>query len=206
MASLDDALIDALRERLRERPARAYSPEPALAGIPMREAAVLVPLFGREGAPHLLFTQRPLTLRHHAGQISFPGGARDPEDESPRHTALRETEEELGISPSQVEILGELDELPTLTGFRIRPLVGVVATPFSLRPNPLEIEQVIEAPLTALRDPTKQRVETRLVLGAMRQIFFYDYGPHVIWGATARIVRNLFAVAGDLLPLGQGQG
>lgn len=203
MTSLKGALNDALRDRLRERPARVYSPEPALAGVPLREAAVLVPLFGREGVPHLLFTQRPLTLRRHAGQISFPGGARDPEDESPLRTALRETEEELGLAPSQVEILGELDELPTITGFRIRPFVGVVATPFSLRPNPSEIDQVIEAPLTALLDPTKQRVETHRVLGAMREIYFYDYGPHVIWGATARIVRNLFAVAGDLLPLGR---
>jgi 8-oxo-dGTP pyrophosphatase MutT (NUDIX family) len=203
VASLHEALEVALRERLKERPGRAYSPEPALAEVPLREAAVLVPLFGREGAPHLLFTQRPLTLRHHAGQISFPGGSRDPGDASALHTALRETEEELGLPPSQVEILGELDELPTITGFRIRPFVGVVATPFSLRPNPLEIEQVIEAPLTALLDPTKQRVETHEVLGAMREIYFYDYGPHVIWGATARIVRNLFAVAGDLLPWGQ---
>lgn len=194
-----EPLYAQLRERLQARPGRALN----LPGLTLRESAVLVPFFQRGGVPHLLFTQRPLTLRQHAGQISFPGGSRDEADPTPLHTALRETEEELGLDPSGIEILGSLDELPTITQFRILPFVGVLPEGFSLRPNPHEIETVIEVPLTALLDPAKQRVETHPVLGAEREIYFYDYGPHVIWGATARIVRNLFAVAGDLPALAQ---
>jgi 8-oxo-dGTP pyrophosphatase MutT (NUDIX family) len=193
-----EPLYVALHERLHQRPGKLLSPDFALPGIPLRQASVLVPLFTKDGAPHLLFTRRPLTLRRHAGQISFPGGTREAGDDGPLTTALRETEEELGLRPEQIEPLGELDELPTPTGFRIHPFVGVLQTPFTLRPNPEEIDEVIEVPLTALMDPSKQRVETRPVLGAKRDIYFYDYGPHVIWGATAHIVRNLFAVVGDL--------
>lgn len=195
-----EPLYDALRERLRARPGRSLPPGFTLPGIALREASVLVPLFAREGAPHLLFTRRPITLRQHAGQISFPGGSRDPGDATPLATALRETEEELGLPPERLEVLGELDETPTPTGFRIRAFVARLHSPFTLRPSPAEIDQVIEVPLSALLDPDRQRVELREVLGAKRELYFYDYGPHVIWGATARIVRNLFDVAGDLLP------
>jgi 8-oxo-dGTP pyrophosphatase MutT (NUDIX family) len=189
-----DPLYAQLKERLHARPGRALN----LPGVTLRESAVLVPFFTRQGVPHLLFTQRPMTLRQHAGQISFPGGARDDEDETPLHTALRETHEELGLPPVGIEILGSLDELPTITQFRIQPYVGVLPEGFSLKPNPDEIETIIEVPLPALLEPGRHRVEQHQVLGAIREIYFYDYGPHVIWGATARIVRNLFALAEDL--------
>jgi len=193
-----EPLYAGLHERLQQRPGKLLPPDFTLPGIPLRPASVLVPLFTKDGAPHLLFTKRPLTLRRHAGQISFPGGTREAGDPSPLTTALRETEEELGLRPEQVELLGELNELPTPTGFRIHPFVGLLRTPFTLRPSPVEIDEVIEVPLRALMDASKQRMETRQVLGAKRDIYFYDYGPHVIWGATAHIVRNLFAVVGDL--------
>ncbi|MFL5320140.1 MAG: NUDIX hydrolase [Myxococcaceae bacterium] len=161
---------------------------------------MLAPLFIENGVPHLIFTKRPLTLRQHAGQISFPGGGRDESDATPLHTALRETEEELGIPPESVDVLGSLDELPTITRFRIRPFVGVVPAGLSLRPNPDEVAEVLKVPLPALLDPSKVRHETREVpfLPGPEVIDYYDLGQHVIWGATARILRNLFEVAAGL--------
>ena len=189
-----DALVQQLRERLSGRPSRAVN----LPGVTLRESAVLVPLLRRAGEPHLIFTRRPETLRQHAGQISFPGGSRDPEDSTPLHTALREAEEEIGIPRDRVEVLGALDELPTITQFRILPFVGVVPEDVQYRANPDEIAEIIEVPLRALLDPSIHRVERHVVLGRDREVYFFDYGPHTIWGATARIVRNLFEVAAEL--------
>jgi 8-oxo-dGTP pyrophosphatase MutT (NUDIX family) len=158
----------------------------------------LVPLVARRGEPHLVFTKRPETLRQHAGQISFPGGSRDPEDQTPLHTALREAEEEIGIPRDRVEVLGALDELPTITRFRILPFVGVIPAELPYRASPDEIAEIIEVPLSALLDPSIHRVERHVVLGKDREVYFFDHGPHTIWGATARIVRNLFEAAAGL--------
>src|SRR6266852_6180043 len=137
----------------------------------LRETAVLAPLFMRDGQPYLVFTKRRAALRNHGGQISFPGGARDPDDSTPLHTALRETREELGIPPEKIEVLGMLDEVPTITNFRILPFVGAIPTDFAYLPSPDESE---------------------------REIYFYDYGPNVIWGVTARILRGLLQLIGGL--------
>ncbi len=182
-----EALFSELRQKLQEKPARMLQ----LPGLELRESAVLVPLFVREGQPHALFTRRPAHLRQHGGQISFPGGTRDPEDATPLHTALRETQEELGIPPEKVEILGMLDEVPTSTQFRIIPFVGAIPPDFKYVISPEEIAEVIEVPLAHLLNPAAHRAERRGVLEAAREICFYDYGPNVIWGATARILRNL---------------
>ncbi|QRK09742.1 CoA pyrophosphatase [Archangium violaceum] len=188
-------LFDALENHLASRPPRTLN----LPGLVLREAAVLVPLLLREGAPHILFTKRPTTLRHHAGQYSFPGGSRDPEDHTPLHTALRETREELGIDVSGVRVLGALDEVPTLTEFRIQPFVGVIPQGLEYRPNPDEVEFIIEVPLSHLMDPAIRRTERRTVRGVEYEVDFYTYGSHVIWGATGRILRNLLRLASDLL-------
>jgi 8-oxo-dGTP pyrophosphatase MutT (NUDIX family) len=164
----------------------------------LREAAVLVPLLVREGSPHILFTKRPTTLRHHAGQYSFPGGSRDPEDTTPLHTALRETREELGIDVSGVRVLGALDEVPTLTEFRIQPFVGVIPQGLEYRPSPDEVEFVLEVPLSHLMDPAIRRTERRAVRGLEYDVDFYTYGTHVIWGATGRILRDLLRLASEL--------
>src|SRR5262249_13254177 len=120
-----------LAERLHERPGRAlHLPE-----VELRESAVLVPFLVREEEPRLVFTVRPAYLRRHAGQVAFPGGARDPEDATPLHTALRELREELGVPERSVEVLGALDEIPTTSEFRVVPYVGVLKPDVTLRPD-----------------------------------------------------------------------
>ncbi|MFL5357633.1 CoA pyrophosphatase [Archangium sp.] len=187
-------LFDALENHLASRAPRALH----LPGLVLREAAVLVPLLLREGTPHIVFTKRPTTLRHHAGQYSFPGGSRDPEDTTPLHTALRETREELGIDVSGVRVLGALDEVPTLTEFRIQPFVGVIPQGLEYRPNPDEVEFVLEVPLPHLMEPAIRRTERRAVRGMEYDVDFYTYGTHVIWGATGRILRDLLRLAAEL--------
>jgi len=191
-----DELFQKLKARLHRDPGKALH----LPGAQLRESAVLAPLFLREGEPWLLFTKRPTTLRRHAGQISFPGGARDDEDPTPLHTALRETQEELGIPEERVEVLGMLDEIPTITSFRIVPFVGAIPADFPLRPNPEEIAELIEVPVRALLSPTLPRVEMWNVMEKEREVYFYDYGAHVIWGATARILKDLLAIIRELTP------
>lgn len=189
-----DALFEELKGRLRETPPKTL----VLPGLDLREAAVLIPLFSRRDVPHVLFTKRTEWLRNHAGQISFPGGARDESDSTPLHTALRETREELGIPPESVEILGLLEETPTITQFRVLPFVGVIPSDFPYVVNAAEIDEVIEVPIAHLLRPEIHRMQKQEILGREREIYFYDYGKHVIWGATARMLRNLLQVVSAL--------
>ena len=151
----------------------------------LKEAAVLAPLFWRGGEPWVYLTMRPLTMRQHAGQISFPGGARDPDDLTALHTALREVNEELGIPPESVEVLGMLAGMPSITRYYVTPFVGVVPATLKLRPNPTEVGEVIEAPLLRLR------AEKRLLFQASRDVFVWDDAKHVVWGLTWRFIREL---------------
>ncbi len=189
-----EALFEELAERLRASPGRPLD----LPGVALREAAVLVPLTLRGGTPTIIFTRRPEGLRRHGGQISFPGGVRDEGDVTPLHAALRELQEEVGIPPESVEVLGMLDEIPTITEFRVLPFVGRLAPGTVLTPDPGEIAEVLEIPLSALHDPSRQRVEKRFLFGAERDIYFFEYAGHTIWGATARILRNLLDRADGL--------
>jgi 8-oxo-dGTP pyrophosphatase MutT (NUDIX family) len=156
-------------------------------GLQLKEAAVLAPLFWRGGEPWAYLTMRPKTLRKHPGQISFPGGGREAGDLTPLHTALRETHEELGIAPHQVEVLGLLGSMPTVTSFWVTPFVGLVPSDLTLRPNPTEIETVIEAPLLRLRR------ETRVIFEASRAVFVWENADHVVWGATGRMLDQLLS-------------
>lgn len=189
-----DPRWEELRARLEQKPGRPLN----LPGLTLRESAVLVPLFVRDNVPHALFTRRPVTLRTHAGQISFPGGSRDAADPTPLHTALRETEEELGLPTDAVTVLGLLDEIPTITEFRIAPFVGVIPGDAVYRPNPDEIAEIIEVPIPHLLATTTLRVEQYEVKGRMRDVYFYDYQGHTIWGATARILRDLLQIVNAL--------
>lgn len=162
-----------------------------------RRAAVLLPLYHDRGETYVLFTRRTETVEHHKGQISLPGGAEDESDAGPLETALRETEEELGIPRTHVTILGILDDVSTfVSGFVITPFVGVIPHPVPLRMNPHEIAEVLSVPLAAFRDPSKLRVEKRTrPTGERIEVYFYDSGPHVIWGATARIMKSFIDAA-----------
>jgi 8-oxo-dGTP pyrophosphatase MutT (NUDIX family) len=189
-----EELFEQLKGRLEQRPGRPFTAP----GLALRESAVLVPLFVRGGEPHVLFTKRPETLRAHPGQISFPGGSRDAEDASLLHTALREMQEELGVSPQVVQVLGTLDEIPTTTGYRILPFVGAIPHDVRYVPNVAEIALVIEVSFSHLLAPSRWRTEKRTWMGREVDIHSFDFGEHVIWGATARILHNLLTLAGGL--------
>ncbi|MGE5414319.1 MAG: NUDIX hydrolase [Syntrophomonadaceae bacterium] len=154
-----------------------------------RPAAVRGPRVGRDGALRVLLTRRAETVEHHRGQISFPGGVEEPDDETAWETAVRETEEELGIAPGDVRPLGALTPLVTVTEFFVEPFVGAIPYPHALRPAEAEISEVIDVPVAALLDP--RVLERRVLPGRQEPTLFYHYGPHVIWGATARMLKEL---------------
>jgi 8-oxo-dGTP pyrophosphatase MutT (NUDIX family) len=154
-------------------------------------AAVLIPVFLKNGEPHLLFTKRTSTVRHHKGQISFPGGAMDPDDESLTATALRETHEEIGVKPADVKLLAELDDMITPTLFRVTPFVGIIPYPYGFEINADETEELIEVPWTHLSDPSHHRVGTKTFANRTYEIHYYDYQHHTIWGVTGHIVHGL---------------
>ena len=177
--------MDELTARLAARERRpAAVPEET-----RRRAAVLVPLYVREGSLWVVLTRRTETVEHHRGQISFPGGAEEPEDGTLLQTALRETEEEIGISAGDVRVLGSLSPLTTVTDFYVEPFVGAIPYPYVFRPAEAEIAEVVEVPVAALRDP--DAFETRGLPGRDEPVLFYHHGPHVIWGATGRMLKEL---------------
>jgi 8-oxo-dGTP pyrophosphatase MutT (NUDIX family) len=151
-------------------------------------AAVLVPVLLDADAPELLFTKRTDDVETHKGQVSFPGGVCDDTDAGPVDTALRETEEELGIPRSLVEVVGCLPELKTPTGFSITPVVGLLSALPRLTPSAAEVAAVFRAPLALFAGG---RSEMRMVDGVAREVWFYDHHGTVIWGATAAIARTL---------------
>jgi 8-oxo-dGTP pyrophosphatase MutT (NUDIX family) len=176
-----------LRQRLEARARQ----EVALPGF--RESAVLVPIVVEAGAPdRLLFTVRRADLSTHAGQISFPGGKRDPEDADAAACAIREASEELGIAPANVEVLGLLHDVPTPTGFVITPVVGVVRGPLQLVPSVDEVASVFLCEVSELANPTRYANSgVRNFLGVSYSMHEYQWEQHRIWGATARMVYEL---------------
>jgi 8-oxo-dGTP pyrophosphatase MutT (NUDIX family) len=147
-------------------------------------------LFNRGGEWCVLVTQRTQRVEHHKGQISFPGGACEPRDGSLEETALRETYEEIGVPPHEVEILGALDDFATISSFVVTPFVGLIPQRLAYRLNKAEVEAVIEVPLSFLREPDNLRVEQLEYQGELHDVLFWDYGPHVVWGATAHIMKS----------------
>ena len=166
-------------------------PEPPL---DIRRAAVLIPLFVRDGALWVLFTRRTETVEHHRGQISFPGGSEEADDDSLLETALRETREEIGVEEADVHYLGALSPLTTVTDFYVEPFVGAIPNPYPYRVAESEIAELIEAPLTALLDP--RILERKILPGREEPTLFYHHGRHVIWGATARMLKELLDALG----------
>lgn len=157
-------------------------------------AAVLVPLVRRKEGLTVLLTQRTDHLPKHAGQVSFPGGKSEPHDASAVETALRETEEEVGLDRRLVEVVGQLDVYETRSGFEVTPVVGLVDPGFSLKPDPYEVADVFEVPLSFILDPANHRRDSRELEGLTRVFYVLPYPNRYIWGATAGILVNLYEV------------
>lgn len=158
---------------------------------PLTPAAVLVPLIDRESGMTVLLTQRTAHLSDHAGQISFPGGRMEPQDPDPEFTALREAFEEVGLPPERVMPLGRLDEYETRTGFLIYPIIGIVAPPLSLKPDPFEVAEVFEVPLSLVLERKNFRIDRHVYKGYERQFYVLPFDERYIWGATAGMLINL---------------
>jgi 8-oxo-dGTP pyrophosphatase MutT (NUDIX family) len=189
-----------LAERLREALEAGHRRQPVLLpgdaleleepGAEATPAAVLVPVVDRP-APSVILTLRPETMRKHPGQISFPGGRIDPEDDGPVAAALREAEEEIGLPPSSVDVIGLADRYRTVTGFEVTPVVGVVPPDLPIRPQPGEVAAVFEAPLHYLLDPDNHRIREAEWRGRLRTYYEIEWGERRIWGATAAMIVNL---------------
>lgn len=161
------------------------------AGAALHPAAVLVGLVERPAGLQVVLTRRTEALRHHAGQISFPGGRIEAGDADPADAALREAAEEIGLERAHAESLGYLDPLVTITGFRVVPLVARIAHAFSARPDPSEVDEVFEVPFDFLMDARNARALEIDYRGARRALVEFQFGAYRIWGATAAMLVNL---------------
>ena len=157
-------------------------------------AAVLVPLVARGQVPTVLLTRRTDHLHHHPGQISFPGGRVEDADTSPIDTALRETEEEIGLDRRHIELIGTLPDYLTGTGFRVTPVVGLVTPPFELTLDAFEVAEAFEVPLSHFLDPANHEQHSIVHEGRLRQFHAMPYQGYFIWGATAGIIMSLYRV------------
>ena len=156
-------------------------------------AAVLLPIYYRDGQYYILLIKRTDRVKVHKGQISFPGGALDPEDKTLLDTALRESAEEIGLMPGDVEVLGELDdEVNKTSNYIISPFVALIPWPYQFKPDGEETEEIIEVPISVLLDKAYQRQETRD--GKAAASYLYHYQGRVIWGTTARILKKFLDI------------
>jgi 8-oxo-dGTP pyrophosphatase MutT (NUDIX family) len=161
---------------------------------PLTPAAVLVPLVMRPAGLTVLLTQRTQHLAAHAGQISFPGGKREESDADAVAAALRETEEEVGLTRDHVEVIGRLDTYVTSTGFEVTPVVGLVRVPYPSKPDSVEVAEVFEVPLAFILDRANHRRDSREFKGRRRVFYVLPYQQRYIWGATAGMLVNLAEV------------
>jgi 8-oxo-dGTP pyrophosphatase MutT (NUDIX family) len=189
LAGIDQLSEQAIAEALMRANAVIY---PTSTPAQLVAASVLIPLFHMESRWHIVYTHRTERVMNHKGQVSFPGGAADPGDRDAVQTALRETFEEIGIPTDCVKVLGQMSPMPTVTGFIITPVVGVVCWPYELHPAEIEVERVFQVPLAWLADPAKceERLYTRSNGTSEMVVFYQPYDGELIWGATARITLD----------------
>jgi len=181
-------------ERASKRPSSDYDLNPDFRlpdGRKLRAAGVLVPIHVEAGEATLYLTKRSSALKHHPGQIAFPGGKQEPYDVDATAAALREAHEEIGLDPANVELFGTLPPHETVTGFQVTPVVGRILAPFEPVPEAGEVEEVFRVPLDHVLKSARYAVQSRQWRGSRRAYYTVPYGPYYIWGATARILRTL---------------
>lgn len=180
---------------LRLKEVLAQRKKQRITGANLVTSAVLVPLYYKQGQYHLLFTKRTEQLKRHKGQISFPGGAHQEGDKTLLETALREAAEEIGLAPSKVKVLGELDDVPTeTTNYVITPFVVLIPYPYEFKLDPNEVEEIIEIPVSVLLDRDRLHRQRLVLAGKSLDLDIYRYQGRVIWGATARILHQFLDV------------
>jgi 8-oxo-dGTP pyrophosphatase MutT (NUDIX family) len=179
---------DVIRRLLSENPKKKVV-DPSLT-----PAGVLVLLYPKDGEYCVLLNKRTELVEHHKGEISFPGGQQDREDKTLLDTALRETHEEMGIRPEDVELLGEVDDVPTSSHFLMSPFVGTIPYPYEFNPSEVEVEMVLEVPISTLMNDEAVRDEVRIVDGRLVNMPAYAYQGHLIFGATARVLRRFLGI------------
>lgn len=188
------ATVEFTRQHLQDRLGASFEAEvyaddgaPGAEGLP---AAVLIGLVNRSGGPTVLLTRRTDHLRDHAGQICFPGGRIEPEDPTIEAAALRETEEEIGLTPEKIDIIRQLSPYDTTTGFRIHPVVGWIEPPFEIKPDEFEVAEVFELPLAFILDPANHQRQSHIRGKRRRSYYVLPYEGRFIWGATAGMLVN----------------
>lgn len=187
-----------MKEALR-RALSAYAPLRVVTDDQLWPAAVIALIYEHQGRHHLVFQKRTDRVDTHKGQVSFPGGGKDPEDEHLLYTALRETHEEIGVHPGDVEILGELDHVRTISGFHVTPYVGWLSRyPYEWRFSHAEVAYLLEVPLDHLLDPENFVPDRRVIDGREVIMPSYRWGDDLIWGATGRMVSNLLEIWASL--------
>lgn len=160
----------------------------------LRVASVLVPLVDKDGSVHVILSKRTDNVPHHKGQICFPGGSTESGDDSLLDTALRETEEEMGIMRKDIRVLGRMEPVPTMTKFIITPYVCAVPMNYRFTPDSFEVEEIFSVPLRAFLDFKRYRMAETVFKGSPYPVYFIDYNKRTIWGATAKILRKFGAL------------
>jgi 8-oxo-dGTP pyrophosphatase MutT (NUDIX family) len=178
-----------MKERIREC-LSALKPSTITNGY-IRQAAILMPVFEHELQSHFLLTLRTDEVETHKGQISFPGGMREGQEELV-DTALRETFEEVGIGSDRIEILGRFHDYVSITHFRVTPFVAFLHQPFTINPQVREVAEVLHVPFETFLDPNRLRIEKNTYSDKEIDVYFYSHGAHQIWGLTARIIKDFF--------------
>jgi 8-oxo-dGTP pyrophosphatase MutT (NUDIX family) len=159
-----------------------------------RQAAVIIPLLKKDGYWHVLLTLRSQELVEHRGQVAFPGGAREEDDDNLQWTALREMHEEVGVAPHDVQILGRLGDMPVITGYMVRMFVGEIPWPYSLKVNSNEVESAFIVPLDWLADPEHHTIKYRTYAGREIPVIYFDhYDGYQLWGASAEMTLALLS-------------
>jgi 8-oxo-dGTP pyrophosphatase MutT (NUDIX family) len=189
---LDEYTSEIIRRVLAETPPRVIK-DPNL--IP---SAVMVLFYQKDDQHCILLNKRTDTVEHHKGEISFPGGRKDDEDLSLLDTALRETEEEMGILTKDINVLGQIDDMPTNSNYLISAFVGTIRYPYAFKPSDIEVAEIIEAPLSILTDPEYFNLQVRMVGGQSLECPEFNYLGHRIWGATGRVLYNFIKLLNNV--------